>query len=122
MKIAMHEITARDGTFPEHMEAYAKTGWKHFEINMWVASEYINENGLEATVMVVKDKGLACVGATSIGMNAFGDENTLAADEDVVKTYGERMQALGPECKSVVVGCNHPEEVTRERGIAKSCV
>ncbi|MDA0321299.1 MAG: sugar phosphate isomerase/epimerase [Verrucomicrobia bacterium] len=112
MKIAMHEITTRDGTFPEHMEAYAKTGWKHFEINMWHAEAYFTEHGIDAAVKVVTDNGLQCVGCTGISMSAFGDAEARQGDIDGVQKVGERMQALG--CSALVVGCDVPAERTRE--------
>jgi len=113
MKIAMHEITTRDGTFPEHLEAYARTGWKHFEINMWHAAGYVKENGADAAAKLISDLGLECVGCTGVGMSAFGDAEAQQGVIDAVKDYGERMQALG--CSGLVVGCDGPGDGDAEK-------
>jgi 2-keto-myo-inositol isomerase len=79
---------------------------------MWHASEYINEHGIEATAKLIADNGLTCVGATGIGMSAFGDDEAKQGVLDGVKQYGERMQAFG--CKAVVVGCDGPGDSDRQ--------
>lgn len=112
MKIAMHEITTRDGTFEEHLAAYEKTGWKHFEINFWKAGEFIEKEGIEATVGLVKDHGLTCIAATGLGLSTFADETARAKDIEQVKQYGESMQALG--CRPLVTGSNRPDDLNRE--------
>src|SRR4028118_951237 len=106
MKIAIHEITTRSRSFPEHLAAYEKTGWKHFEINLWHAGSFIEENGVDTTAQLVADHGLTCVGATGLGLSAFGDDAARAANIDQVKRYGEAMQALG--CRPLVIGSDAP--------------
>ncbi|HVF10985.1 MAG TPA: sugar phosphate isomerase/epimerase family protein [Abditibacteriaceae bacterium] len=111
MKIAIHGITTRSGSFPEHLAAYEKTGWKHFEINLWNAGTFIEENGVEATARLVADHGLTCVGATGLGLSTFGDDAARAANIEQVKRYGEAMQALG--CRPLVIGSDGPAEKDR---------
>lgn len=105
MKFAMHEITTRDGSFPEHLAAYAATGWKHFEINLWHAGKWIEANGVEAAARLVKDHGLTCVGATGLGVNATEPEAAKEVKQ-ALQQYGEIMQALG--CRPLVCGGGGP--------------
>lgn len=111
MKIAIHEITTRDGSFPDHLAAYEKTGWRHFEINLWKAWEFIEAHGIQAARRLVGDHGLACVGATGLGLSTFKDEASREKDVSQVKRYAEVMQALG--CRPLVIGSDSPESRTR---------
>lgn len=104
MKIAFHEITTRNGTFPEHLAAYSKTGWRHFEINLWHAGGFIEKEGIQATARLVADNGLTCVAATGLGLNPAGDAAARAKDVDQAKRYAEIMQAL--RCKPLVIGAS----------------
>lgn len=111
MRIAMHEITTRDGTFPEHLAAYERTGWRHFEINLWKAGEHIQANGVEATVRQVRGRGLTCVAATGLGLSTFKDASARAKDIDTVRRHGETLQALG--CRPLVIGSDSPTDRNR---------
>jgi len=112
MKIAMHEITTKDGTFAEHLAAYAKTGWRHFEINFWKAWEFIGANGIEATAKIINDHGLKCVAATGLGLGTFRGEEARRDDLEQMKKFGEVMQALG--CRPLVTGSDAPPGLNRE--------
>lgn len=109
MKIAIHEITTRDGTFPEHLAAYAKTGWRHFEINLWHAGGYIEKEGMKAAARLVAENGLTCVAATGLGLRPFGDAAERNQDIEKAKHYAEIMQALG--CHPLVIGADAPSDV-----------
>ena len=111
MKIAFHEITTRDGSFEEHLPAYAKTGWRHFEINLWKAEGYIREHGAAKTAALVRDHGLTCVAATGLGLSAFKSAAARSKDIETVKCYGEVLQALG--CRPLVIGSDAPEKLER---------
>jgi 2-keto-myo-inositol isomerase len=107
MKLAMHEITTRDGTFLEHLAAYEKTGWRHFEINFWKAGEYIEKEGIERAAKAVRDHGLTCIAATGLGLATFADDKARAGDLETIRKYGAWMQALG--CGPLVMGSNTPK-------------
>jgi len=101
MKIALHQITTREGTFAEHMAAYSKTGWRHFEINLWHAGDDIEQMGLEATAKMVSDHGLTCIAATGLAL-AANEPSSVDQDVEKAKGYAEVMAALG--CRPLVIG------------------
>ena len=111
MKISIHELTTRDGTFAQHLAAYAKTGWRHFEISFGKAKDFIDREGIEATRKRVNDHGLRCVAATGLEFNPFEGAEERANDIDTIKQYGEWMQALG--CQPLVVGSRLPQDYSR---------
>ncbi|MCZ7644033.1 MAG: sugar phosphate isomerase/epimerase [Planctomycetota bacterium] len=113
MKIAMHEITTRDGGFDDHLKAYAATGWRHFEINLWKAGETLERDGAAAVARRVRDAGLTCVGATGHAFKAFGTPEERAKDLDAIRRCGETMQALG--CSALVVGGDTPKDLDKSR-------
>jgi sugar phosphate isomerase/epimerase len=110
MKIAIHEITTRDGTFAEHLVAYSKTGWRHFEINLWHAGPFLDKVGIKAAARLVADHGLICVAATGLGLRVFAGAGARAENIEQIKRYGEMMQALG--CRPLVIGADAPAELT----------
>ena len=112
MKVAMHEMTTKNGTFEEHLAAYANTGWKHFEINFWKAWEFIEANGTKATVKLVNDHGLTCVAATGLGLSTFGDAAARQDNLERMRQFGEVMQALG--CRPLVTGSDAPRDLGRD--------
>ncbi|GMV83766.1 MAG: hypothetical protein AMXMBFR7_49500 [Planctomycetota bacterium] len=113
MKIAMHEITTRDGSFDDHIKAYAESGWKHFEINLWKAGETIQRDGAAAVARRVRDAGLACVGATGHAFKTFGSAEERQKDLDAIRQAGETMQAL--ECSALVVGGGGPPDQDKSK-------
>lgn len=115
MKLGFHEITLKQGSFPEHLAAMSKAGWKHFELNLCAAQEFIESQGIEATRKIIDDHGLTCVATTGMALNAFKDDAARAADLESIKARGELMQALG--CRPIVTGGAAPESLCRENYI-----
>lgn len=112
MKIGIHEITFQQGAYLDHVTAFAKAGWRHFEINLWAAWAHVERHGIAPTAALTADHGLTCVGATGLGMRAFKDGASRAADVDQIKRYGEVMAAL--KCRPLVVGCDAPDAGSRD--------
>jgi len=112
MKIAMHEITTRDGSFEQHLEIYAKTGWKHFEINLWKAGEFLTTHGAAKAAKKIRDLGLTCIAATGHGLSAFKGQAGRDGDCAKLKQIGEWMQELG--CVPLVVGSDAPEKYNKK--------
>ena len=113
MKIAIHEITTRDGSFDYHINAYAATGWRHFEVHLDKADETIKRDGLTAVARRVTDAGLQCVGATGYAFRTFGTADDRQNDLDSIRRMGETMQALG--CAALVVGGGTPPDADKTK-------
>lgn len=111
MKIAMHEITTKDGSFEEHLAAYEKSGWRHFEINLGKAEGFVKEYGAAAAAKRVREHGLTCVAATGLGLQTFKGPDAKKQDIDTAKRHAEVMQALG--CRPLVIGSNAPSTLDR---------
>ena len=109
MKLAFHQITSGSGRDLEQtFKAYAAAGWRHFEINFWEVGSFIEQNGIEAVVDLMKANGLGCVGATGLSITAFEGEEKLEADLKQMDRLGAYMAALG--CGAIVCGGGTPPD------------
>lgn len=111
MKLAFHQITSgskRD--LRETFHAYAEAGWRHFEVNLWEAEGFINEHGAKALAALAKEHGLVCVGATGLSISAFQGEEKLKVCEAQMEKNCAVMNALGSECRAIVIGGDTPKD------------
>jgi len=111
MKLAFHQITSgskRD--LRETFRAYADAGWRHFEVNLWETDGFVREHGAKALAGLAKEYGLVCVGATGLSVSAFQGDGKLRECEEQMRKSAEVMNALGPECRAIVVGGDAPKD------------
>ena len=111
MKLAFHQITSgskRD--LRETFRAYADAGWRHFEVNLWETESFVNERGAKALADLVREHGLTCVGATGLSIAAFQGEDALQSCERQMEKNAQVMNALGEECRAIVIGGDTPKE------------
>lgn len=109
MKIALHQITTRNASFEEDLQAYAEAGWTAFEMHLDKAKRYAGDHGQQAYVDLVKSSGLKVVACTGHVVQAFADADTIAANEAAFAETLEYMEAI--KCPVVVFGGNGPDEL-----------
>ena len=121
MKLAFHQITSGAGRdLADTFKAYSDAGWRHFEVNFSEVGPFIEKNGIDAVLSLMKDNGLECAGATGLSISAFKGDAALAADIEQIKVYGEWMQAMG--AGAIVCGGETPEEIKRNEGSSEAAL